>query len=184
MNAQGAVVVGLTGLARSGKDTAASVLVHSFDFERVAFADALKEGCAAMLGMPIQAMYDGDRESVMPEWGFSIRDFLQRMGTECVRLQFGEDFWIKALKARIARLQSQGYRRFVISDARFDNEAAWVRAQPYGHLIHIAREGLKKMDHVSEAGVDREPQDSMLTNNSTLEEFKAKVHRWAKEAGL
>lgn len=184
MQEQGAViVVGLTGLARSGKDSAASVLVDCFQFRRIAFADALKEGCAAMLGLPLHRMYEGDREAILPEWGFSIRSFLQRMGTECVRTEFGDDFWIKAVQQRIASKAAQGNTRFVISDARFPNEAQWIRSMG-GHVIHIERPGLERMDHASERGVPRELLDPVLVNDGTLKQFESKVYDWAQENDL
>ena len=37
------MIVGITGYAQHGKDTAAQVLVTEFGFVRVGFADALKE---------------------------------------------------------------------------------------------------------------------------------------------
>ncbi|HEY0819773.1 MAG TPA: hypothetical protein VGD46_13400 [Rhizobacter sp.] len=185
MQEQGAViVVGLTGLARSGKDTAASVLVEEFGFRRLAFADALKEGCAAMLGLPLHRMYEGDRESILPEWGFSIRDFLQRMGTECVRTQFGADFWIKAVCQRIASKVEQGNLRFVISDARFDNEAQWVLSHATSHVVRVVRPGIAKMDHASERGISDTLVTATLGNTEGLDAFKDVVRHWATRNGL
>jgi dephospho-CoA kinase len=37
------MIIGLTGYARTGKDTVASVLVKDFGFERIAFADPIRE---------------------------------------------------------------------------------------------------------------------------------------------
>lgn len=43
----GPAVVGLTGVARSGKDTVGRMLVERYGFTRVAFADGLKSMAAA-----------------------------------------------------------------------------------------------------------------------------------------
>lgn len=180
MKIEGAVLVGLTGLARSGKDTAADVLIECFGFKRVAFADLLKEAAALLLGRPLQDMYMGDREAVMPEWGFSIRDFLQRFGTEAMRNNFGHDFWIKAARARVVALMEEGCRRFVISDVRFDNEADWVRDSG-GTILCIHRPGVVRMAHASEAGVWEKEGDQTIHNDSTYEDYRTRVMWWAQE---
>lgn len=179
-----AAVVGLSGLARSGKDTAAGVLVREFGFIQLAFADPLKEGSAAMLGMPITAMYGNNRDEVLPDFGFSVRHFLQVMGTECVREHFGAGFWLKACARRMQALRDEGFQRFVISDARFDNEAEFCRDSENGHFIQIERAGLDRMTHASEAGVTLTPQDTTLHNNSTIGVFEHVVRKWAQERGL
>lgn len=185
MGTQGAaVIIGLSGLARSGKDTAADILVEHFGFKKIAFADNLKAGCAAMLGLPLARMYEGDRESILPNWGFSIRHFLQVMGTECVRVNFGPDFWIKSAMQTISREYGTHCTRFVVCDVRFDNEAEWVRGIDGGQVVHIDRLGIKRMNHASEAGVEERHQDARLCNSGTLEEFKNLVVTWAMRRGL
>ena len=39
------MIIGLTGYARSGKDTVAQILVDKFGFTRVAFADPIRDFC-------------------------------------------------------------------------------------------------------------------------------------------
>lgn len=173
------MLVGLSGKARSGKDTAASVLVEQFGFKQLAFADALKAGCAAMLNLPLERMYHGDREAELPGFGFSIRHFLQVMGTECVRQNFGGDFWIKSVRSAMQQLRLKGQTRFVVSDVRFDNEATWVR-QNGGKVVCIERDGnAGTLAHASEKGIWRFPEDSVLHNNATYEEFRQAVTDWA-----
>lgn len=46
------IVLGLMGKARSGKDTAAAVLVEEFGFRRYAFADLLKDAFAKYHDIP------------------------------------------------------------------------------------------------------------------------------------
>lgn len=169
-------VVGVTGLMRSGKDSIAEVLVQDFGYMRLSHADALKEGCAAMLGRPLIDMYEGDREAVMPDWGFSIRHFLQVMGTECVRGHFRQDFWIVALTQRIAALsRDTGQSEFVIPDVRFEDEAKNVREHG-GFVIHVERPGQVRGTHASEQGVAFVEGDATISNDGTLADLRAKVH--------
>ena len=47
------ILIGITGPARSGKDTVAGFLIEQ-GFHRVSFADPLKAGVAAIVGEPAE----------------------------------------------------------------------------------------------------------------------------------
>jgi hypothetical protein len=158
------VIIGLTGLPRSGKDTLAGFLQGHY-FNRVAFADPLKDAAAILLGREpweMRGEQGFDREAVLPEWGFTTRDFLQRFGTEAMRNNFGQDFWLKHMRNRI------GKGKYVITDCRFENEAAMVR-ELGGVIVEVKRPGCVKSSHVSDAGVTA---DRYVYNDSTLEHLK------------
>ena len=98
-------LIALTGLPRSGKDTLAGYLQGHY-FRRLAFADPLKDAAAILLKRERWEMYGEqgfDREAVLPEWGFTTRDFLQRFGTEAMRNNFGQDFWLRHMRNRIGK---------------------------------------------------------------------------------
>lgn len=60
---------------------------------------------------------------------------------------------------------------FVVSDVRFENEAALIR-QRGGTLIHISRDNAQVVNpHISEVGVIVHKDDLILRNNGTLEQF-------------
>lgn len=168
-------LIAFTGLPRSGKDSAADWLcMHGY--VRLAFAHPLKDAAAILLGRPAHECYglcDFDREAVMPEWGFSMRDFLQRFGTEAMRNNFGQDFWNKHMRNRIAALTMNGatHRAVVITDCRFENEAALVREFD-GIVVEIRRPGLVASAHVSDAGV---VPDVVVDNDGTLPQFAEKI---------
>lgn len=162
------MLIAFSGLPRCGKDTAADWLcMHGY--ARRKFAEPLKQAAAVLLNREFWEM-DGDggfdRDAVLPEWGFSTRDFLQRFGTEVMRDNFGADFWLKHMSKRIA-----GLDRVVITDCRFENEAALVRSLG-GIVVGIYRPGLAASDHVSDAGV---VVDCVVTNDGTLPEFAEKI---------
>jgi hypothetical protein len=164
-------LIAFTGLPRSGKDSAADWLcMHAY--QRMRFADPLKAAAAILLGRTV-AECNGDngfdREAVMPEWGFSVRHFLQVFGTEAMRNNFGFDFWIKHMRRRIDAAGPDA--RIVITDCRFDNEAQLV-SELGGIVVEIRRPGLVPSAHVSDAGVK---PDIVLDNDGTLPEFAEKV---------
>tara|TARA_R110000803_G_scaffold200258_4_gene264563 strand:- start:1539 stop:2195 length:657 start_codon:yes stop_codon:yes gene_type:complete len=54
------MLLALSGKMRSGKDTAADVLVNKHNFTKVSFADPLKEICAAAFGIDIDHFYNDE----------------------------------------------------------------------------------------------------------------------------
>lgn len=155
-------LIALTGLPRSGKDTIADYLCERHGFLRRRFADPLKEAAAILLGRPLFEMQGErgfDREAILPEWGFTTRDFLQRFGTEAMRNNFGQDFWIRRMQNRL-----HGLNRVVITDCRFENEAAMVRSMG-GIVVGVSRPGTVDSGHISDAPV---VVDGMIVNGSTL----------------
>lgn len=170
-------LIAFTGLPRSGKDSAADWLVMH-GYVQLRFADPLKEAAAILLNRTV-AECNGDngfdREAKLSDQDFSMRDFLQRFGTECMRNNFGFDFWLKHMRRRIEALALVHgcTRAAVITDCRFDNEAALVR-ELGGIVVEIRRPGLVPSAHVSDKGVE---PDIVLDNDGTMPEFANKVGR-------
>ena len=166
-------IIGLTGYARSGKDTIAQQFVKNDGYERVGFADALKSILYSLnprielfnddfIGhWHIKNIVDGrgwDEAKKEPE----IRQLLQRLGTEGGRVALGEDIWVKTL------FNSSHGARIVIPDVRFENEANEVRRRG-GIVVQIVRPGVGPVnDHASDK-IDFEA-DYVLVNDKTPEE--------------
>lgn len=171
-------IVGLAGPARCGKDTIAWMLRNQYDAEQFAFAGALKKAASVLLNYPMEFVNGEngyDRESIMPEWGFSMREFLQKLGTECMREQFREDFWINRIRVELAHSNLPA----VITDVRFENEAAFVRGCG-GVVWHIERPQDNGLDerakaHASEAGVALREGDQIVINDGTLDDLRESV---------
>lgn len=160
------MIIGLTGLPRSGKDTVAAYLVCEHGYTRLAFADPLKEAAAILLDRPVWQMRGDDnfdREAILPEWGFSTRDFLQRFGTEVMRKNFGADFWLRHMRNKLGP-QAQD-ENVVITDCRFPNEVDLIH-ELGGVVVTVFRPGCKSTGHVSDQPV---PYDYGLVNSSTFE---------------
>ncbi len=89
------MIIGLSGYARSGKDTVAELLVLNYGFKRVAFADGIRDALIAL--NPI--LHDGHRlNEVVQMYGWDVakakdevRRLLQVMGTEVGRKLIHED---------------------------------------------------------------------------------------------
>ena len=165
-------VIGLTGKARSGKDTVANFIVASVGGYQYAFADPLRNMLAAGFGINMMDPYWATRkEEVIPALGKSPRQLMQTLGTEWGRQCVGENVWVVLAKAKLLE-KGAG---MVISDVRFENEAAWVR-RIGGRVLHVRREtNVEVSPHASEGGVAMGEGDAIIHNNSTVEELQNQV---------
>lgn len=171
-------LIALTGLPRSGKDTMAAHLVDRYRYARRAFATPLKEAAAVLLGREVWEMegHQGfDREAVLPEWGFTTRWFLQVFGTEAMRGNIRDDFWLIRMRNSLA-----GLDRAVITDLRFPNEAKMVRALG-GIIVGITRPGCVQSGHVSDLGVTA---DTTIFNGGTMLDLQQSADNLVREYGL
>jgi hypothetical protein len=159
-------IIGIAGRARHGKDTLAGYLVRHHGFHQLAFADPIVDGIIAMLDVPVE--YRTIRkEEVIPALGFSYRKAAQTLGTEWGRNLIDPDLWVKVMCNRIAEMADVN-DRIVISDVRFENEAAWIRSVPDGHLWHVVRPDAPAIDrehHASEFGVEPAFAEPVLMNH-------------------
>lgn len=166
-----APLIGITGRARSGKDTVANFIVAAIGGYRYNFADPIR-AMLAPLGVDMSDPYwQARKEEPVPALGVSPRRMMQTLGTEWGRQLINPDLWL--IMAR-QRLMQHGYG-MVISDVRFDNEAAWVRKHG-GRIIHVFRPDTKAVEaHVSEDGIEMQDTDIRLFNGGTLEELQLSV---------
>lgn len=165
------IIIGITGLARSGKTTAAKFLVEEKNFEQVSFAWALKQACSAMYGVSIDKFVLGDRLGIDPFWKITYREMLQKVGTDMIRNHLDPDFWVKRVAYQVSKMADIGIP-VVIPDVRFENEATWVREQG-GTIIRLVSESsgipgdLGK--HISESGIAFNNSDFIVENQYSAE---------------
>ncbi|WP_445672844.1 deoxynucleotide monophosphate kinase family protein [Pseudomonas inefficax] len=63
----------------------------------------------------------------------------------------------------------------VITDIRFENEAAFLRSHN-GVIWHIVRPGVQLVNaHSSEAGIERKPDDIVIMNDGSLDQLEQRV---------
>jgi len=165
------MIIGLSGKARCGKDTIAEYIAAGYiGVKKYALADPLKKSASIMFNIPLNHFYDADKKEVVNEfWGISPREIAQKVGTECAREVFRQDFWLKRCESQMNDSPVKPVI-FIVSDVRFENEAAWIRENG-GEVWHIERptlgEGVVRA-HASEAGIEPKVGDRHFLNDGTL----------------
>ena len=182
-------IIGLNGRLGSGKDTVGAYLVERHGFERLSFADKLKESAAALLDVPtalLETYKNDDRATLIlsiPDTvgalppldllairTFTVREYLQRYGTESHRDVFGESFWTDQVLHDL-----DPNNKYVITDVRFDNELRAVRACG-GEVWRVLRfTGQVQHEHRSEAEPDYDLIDAYLDNDGSFEHLFGQV---------
>lgn len=96
-------IIGLAALARSGKDTVASMLLSHPHVTAFALADPLKVGCQALFGLTDAETWNDDlKEKPIELWGKSPREFFQAVGTEWMR-HHNPEHWLMRAEQEINR---------------------------------------------------------------------------------
>lgn len=146
------MIIGIAGLAGSGKTTIASELVMRGCMPRK-FAMPLKSMLRALLhsqGMSdemVERKVEGDLKEQPCEYlgGKTPRYVMQTLGTDWGRALIGEDFWVQAAMQSCA-----DDRDSVFDDVRFENEANAIRAAG-GVVVRLHRDGVyAESTHASE----------------------------------
>ena len=141
------MIVGFNGLIGSGKNAAADYLQQKYNFQRLSFADSLKDAVSVVFGWDREMLAGlteearNQRELVDSWWskrlkirGLTPRWVLQQWGTEVCRYGFHPDIWIASLERKIENNSFD----IVIDDCRFQNEMNSIRKHD-GILIRINR---------------------------------------------
>ena len=161
-------LIGLAGRARVGKDTAAGIIAALTRGYTYSFATPVR-AMLAPLGIDLNLPYwEARKDEFIPALGVSPRRLMQTLGTEWGRDTINPDIWLVMAQRR---LHASG-PGMVVSDIRFENEAAWVRKFG-GCVLHITRKDALAVEaHSSETPVPRFPEDITITNDGTIEELR------------
>jgi len=142
------MLLSISGLIGSGKDTVADYLVNYMGFERESFASNLKDACSAIFGWD-REMLEGrtkearaERERVDEWWSNRLgianltpRWVLQNFGTEVCRNHFHIDVWLASLEYDLLKKRNSN---IIITDARFRNELDMVKRLG-GYCLYVER---------------------------------------------
>jgi hypothetical protein len=218
------MIIGIAGKKQVGKDTLGKMIksLINEDWQIKKFAGKVKEVCSILTGIPVK---DFEKEEVKnsylgEEWqiikikrlkseveGFidtfyepyTIRQLLQRVGTDAIRDVIHPNAWVNALfaeyklddgkviepisnenkvkySAGFAPLKQQYFREpqysnWIITDVRFPNEAEAIK-QRDGKLIVVRRNTNDTDTHPSEVALDSyDKWDFIVPNTGTLEDL-------------
>ena len=98
------MIIGITGKAGSGKDTVADYLVKNHDFIKLSFAGILKQGMQILFNLSDDQLHHPlVKEKIDPRWGKSPRELMQWLGTDILRKNIRQDFFIVHLETQIEK---------------------------------------------------------------------------------
>lgn len=164
------LLVGIAGRAGAGKDALARYLIAAarrggWNFERRAFADALKDTARPLFGLSKRDVYTPAGKARVLPTGRSVRSILQDFG---VGVRSIDSFaWIRMLLA-FARTSTAD--ALIVPDVRFANEAAEVDL-----VLRVIRPGqalIAEAGHSSEAGLDDALVDVEIINDGSLADLR------------
>lgn len=193
-------LIGINGKIGHGKDTVAEIIkrLSYKSWEIKKFAGKLKQIASLLTGIPVEKFEDQEFKKTKlnsswsrsipfgePARGFKIenmtvRELLQKLGTEAIRNNLHENAWVNAL---FADFWGSPEPNWLISDVRFPNEAREIIHND-GIVIRVIRPGVESSDHPSETSLDDWKFDYVIENNGTLEELEEKVKMFMMQIGL
>ena len=184
------MIIGISGKAGSGKDTAAKMLEVLYanpnisyedfinrryknfaDIQVVHFADTLKETAQVLFRIGEWETNTQEGKKTTINWiGKTVRELLQGIG-QGLRDAIDFDLWVKILFAN-----TEGWSNYIIADVRYPNEIEAIKERN-GILLRIDREGAGAGNHSSETALDNYKEwDVHIENNGSIEDlFEAMI---------
>lgn len=137
--------ISISGVAGSGKTTVSNHLKHYFHREQYeinefSFAGPLKDALCLWFGWDRKrldsdfaykegsTLDDGSPDPYCDALGFTRRQIMQKMGTECMRQGMHANFWVIMADLGLQSGKIRSSDLYVISDARFLNELEWAKS--------------------------------------------------------
>ena len=177
------MIIGISGKAGSGKDTAAKMLEVLYanpdisyedfankryknfaDIQIVHFADSLKETAQVLFRIGEWETNTQEGKKTTINWiGKTVRELLQGIGRG-LRGAIDPNLWVKILFAN-----TEGWSNYIIADVRYPNEIYAIKKRN-GVLIRIDRKGAGAGNHSSETALDDYKEwDVHIENNGSIE---------------
>jgi len=187
-------------------------LEENSEWETRKFAGKLKDIASHLTGIDIENFEDQEFKKTLlgPEWGsvetnplnsipvfedvkfnslMSVREFLQKLGTDAMRKGLHDNVWVNALMSDYRPIEYNDDEQprlpnWIITDCRFPNEAQAVKDKG-GLVIRIDRPGIKPInDHPSEIALDNWKFDYKIANVSDIYALKETVEVILKHAKI
>jgi len=163
------MLIGFLGKKEAGKTTSAMFWRDMRTAYIQSFASALKD-------MLVKADIITEQQARSQTKPPHVRELLQKIGTNIIRSQIDEDFWVKKMADKVSTLDAlDGRKDVVIDDVRFINEAKFITDRG-GVLILIQRPSLENTDtHRSETELEKIRPHYTIINDGSLDDLKNKV---------
>lgn len=179
------MIIGISGKAGSGKDTAAKMLEVLYanpdisyedfankryknfaDIQIVHFADALKETAQVLFRLGEWETNTQEGKKTTINWiDKTVRELLQGIG-QGLRDAIDFDLWVKILFAN-----TKDWSNYIIADVRYPNEVKAIKERN-GILLRIDRKGAGAGNHSSETALDDYKEwDVHIENNNSIEDL-------------
>lgn len=211
------------------------LLKGTSNFEIKKFAEKLKQIASMLTGIPREKFEDQEfkKTFLSKEWNYQIakprtsvyqknkeweekqmtvRELLQKLGTEAIRDGLHTNAWVNALfadykptmtysfgvidfsEAKEGKMQEIGepykvYPNWIITDVRFPNEAQAIKDKG-GVIIRVDRKvdevpyQTLEQRHPSETSLDDWRFDYYISNNGTLDRLKMKVEEVLQDLNI
>lgn len=169
------MIIGICGVARSGKSVSAAILQNKLGFKEHSFAAPIREFVWKLLDVDA-ATFETIKDKPHPLLsGKTPRYAMQTLGTEWGRDTISQTLWIDVCIHKAKNHPGN----VVISDVRFENEAAAIR-NAGGIIIKIVRKDapfIQTPNHSSEAGIPDCLVDHIIVNDSDIVTFETNLLR-------
>jgi hypothetical protein len=176
------MILGVTGLIGSGKDTVADYLCTFHGFKRVSFAASLKDAVSSVFGWDRELLEGSTKTS--REWreqtdiwwstrlqmDITPRWVLQYWGTEVLRNHFHTDIWVASVENKLRQTKDN----IVITDCRFANEVNAIKSAG-GTTMRVSR-GEQPIWHDAAVSYNRGEVGNMTWSLSKLKLEQLRVH--------
>lgn len=184
------------------------------DWQIKKWAGKLKTIASLLTGIPVEKFEDQEfkKTNLGPEWDvlvraagkrqdglfgngkmeikkMTVREFLQKLGTEGLRDGLHVNTWVNALMADYKCVPADrapgGWDcdNWIITDTRFPNEAKAIKDKG-GIVIRVVRGSEPPTVHVSETALENWKFDEVIYNNSDIPSLVSKVKDVLTKHGL
>lgn len=174
------MIIGICGYKGAGKDSMGQILTNSFGWDRMSFAEPIKELVHNTFGID-KAILSGNegerefRELPLPDWfNYSPRQLLQIIGTG-FRDSLHPDIWVKILENKVKKHNNH----VVVTDVRFPNEVEMINNN--GFCVVVKRPGYDGDEHKSEHALDDYKFEHVFDNDGSEEALQAKFYNFLKD---
>lgn len=207
-------ILGISGYIGVGKDTVGNIIKKldiDSNWQIKKFANKLKQIATILTGIPSEMFEDQEFKKTYlgEEWTLktktdhtlikdgkatmaeiitkmTVRDMLQKLGTEAMRNGLHPDTWINALMCDYKKVKDKdeeySYPNWIITDVRFPNEYEAIKSKG-GVIIRVNRNESEKesIKHVSETALDDYIYDYVINNDSDINNLTSSIEVFLKQ---